>query len=162
VAIFCQKFNDYWMVLNRLNQGNNYKQSRPQELIEWSVNLMIRVEKNLVSCKSERGSLHIWPVKNIKECISTNFICRRKFHRGPFLLRFRVEFCSKRSRILQVLKNRGWERIKIIKSPGKWTRPHMPLPGTDVMIFKIFSPKTSAKKWRFWLKTKVNYTKIWP
>jgi hypothetical protein len=23
------------------------------------------------------------------------------------------------------------------------------LPGTDVMIFKIFSPKYSAKKWRF-------------
>jgi hypothetical protein len=33
-------------------------------------------------------------------------------------------------------------------------------PGIDVMIFKIFSPKNSAKKWRFLLKTKLNYAKF--
>jgi hypothetical protein len=33
------------------------------------------------------------------------------------------------------------------------------VPGTDVMIFKIFSPKIFAKKWRFWLKTKLNFEK---
>jgi hypothetical protein len=32
--------------------------------------------------------------------------------------------------------------------------------GTDVMILKIFSPKNLAKKWSFWLKTKLNYAKI--
>jgi hypothetical protein len=31
--------------------------------------------------------------------------------------------------------------------------------GTDVMIFKIFSPKNLAKNWRFWLKTKLNFEK---
>jgi hypothetical protein len=31
--------------------------------------------------------------------------------------------------------------------------------GTDVMIFKIFAEKFS-KKWRFWLKTKLNYAKF--
>jgi hypothetical protein len=33
-------------------------------------------------------------------------------------------------------------------------------PGTDVMIFKIFSPKNLAKKWRFLMKTKPNFEKI--
>jgi hypothetical protein len=28
------------------------------------------------------------------------------------------------------------------------------------MIFSIFLPKKSAKKWSFWLKTKLNYAKI--
>jgi hypothetical protein len=32
-------------------------------------------------------------------------------------------------------------------------------PGTDVMIFKIFSPKNFAKKRRFCLKTKLNFEK---
>jgi hypothetical protein len=31
--------------------------------------------------------------------------------------------------------------------------------GTDVMILKIFSPKNSAKKWRFLLQTKLNFEK---
>jgi hypothetical protein len=31
---------------------------------------------------------------------------------------------------------------------------------TDVMIFKIFSPKNWQKNWRFRLKTKLNYAKI--
>jgi hypothetical protein len=30
-------------------------------------------------------------------------------------------------------------------------------PGTDFMIFKIFSPNNSAKEWRFWHRTKLNY-----
>jgi hypothetical protein len=34
-----------------------------------------------------------------------------------------------------------------------------PDPGTDVMIFQIFSPKNSAKKLAFWTKTKLNYEK---
>jgi hypothetical protein len=29
------------------------------------------------------------------------------------------------------------------------------------MILKIFSPKKSAENWRFWLKTKLNYSKTW-
>jgi hypothetical protein len=33
-------------------------------------------------------------------------------------------------------------------------------PGTNVMICKIFSPKKSSKKWRFWLKTELNCAKI--
>jgi hypothetical protein len=33
--------------------------------------------------------------------------------------------------------------------------------GTDVMILKIFSTKKIAKKWRFWLKTELNYAKFW-
>jgi hypothetical protein len=32
--------------------------------------------------------------------------------------------------------------------------------GTNVMIFYIFSPKISAKNWRFLLKTKLNYAKF--
>jgi hypothetical protein len=32
--------------------------------------------------------------------------------------------------------------------------------GTDVIIFKIFSPKKLRKNWRFWLITKLNYAKI--
>jgi hypothetical protein len=32
--------------------------------------------------------------------------------------------------------------------------------GTDVMILKIFSPKNSAKNWRFLLKTNLNYARI--
>jgi hypothetical protein len=35
------------------------------------------------------------------------------------------------------------------------------VPGTDVMIFKIFSPKNSAKKWTFFTqKIKLNYAKF--
>jgi hypothetical protein len=33
-------------------------------------------------------------------------------------------------------------------------------PGTDVMIFKMFSPKNLRTKWRFWLKIKLNYSKL--
>jgi hypothetical protein len=33
--------------------------------------------------------------------------------------------------------------------------------GTDVMIFKNFSPKNLQKYWRFWLKTKQNFGKKW-
>jgi hypothetical protein len=32
-------------------------------------------------------------------------------------------------------------------------------PGTDVIIFIIFSPKNRRKKWRFWLKLKLNFKK---
>jgi hypothetical protein len=32
-------------------------------------------------------------------------------------------------------------------------------PGTNAMIFKIFSPKNFAKKWRFLHKTKQNFFK---
>jgi hypothetical protein len=32
-------------------------------------------------------------------------------------------------------------------------------PGTDAMIFYIFSPTKSLKVWRFLLKTKLNYAK---
>jgi hypothetical protein len=35
-------------------------------------------------------------------------------------------------------------------------------PGTDIMIFKMFTPIFLAKKnCRFWLKTKVNYARYW-
>jgi hypothetical protein len=33
-------------------------------------------------------------------------------------------------------------------------------PGTDVMIFLYFRRKFQRKNWRFWLKTKLNYAKI--
>jgi hypothetical protein len=35
------------------------------------------------------------------------------------------------------------------------------LPGTDVWFLKYFRQKNLRKKWRFWLKTKLNYEKIW-
>jgi hypothetical protein len=33
--------------------------------------------------------------------------------------------------------------------------------GADVMIFKTLSPKQLAENRRFWLKTKLNYAKMW-
>jgi hypothetical protein len=36
---------------------------------------------------------------------------------------------------------------------------NIPQPGTDVMIFKIFSPKNLSKNRRFFLKTKPNFEK---
>jgi hypothetical protein len=41
-----------------------------------------------------------------------------------------------------------------------WMEKRSSISGTDVIIFKIFSPKKSAKNWRFWLKTKLNYAKF--
>jgi hypothetical protein len=46
-------------------------------------------------------------------------------------------------------------RVISLRSKRFCTRPV----GTDVMIFKIFSPKNLANNWRFLLKTKLNYAK---
>jgi hypothetical protein len=43
----------------------------------------------------------------------------------------------------------------IFEAPFAPKRFQLQRSGTDVMIFKTFSPKKSAKNWRFLLKTKL-------
>jgi hypothetical protein len=47
---------------------------------------------------------------------------------------------------------------RFCRIPSLWSQLKSWRPGTDVMIFKIFSPRKSAKKWHFWLKSKA---KLW-
>jgi hypothetical protein len=54
----------------------------------------------------------------------------------------------------RVLSATGWPDSANFRQSGDCFRR----PGTDVMIFRIFSPK-NGEKMAFWLKTKLNYAK---
>jgi hypothetical protein len=73
-------------------------------------------------------------------------------------LQFR--FLEKNERLFQ--KDCGqcvWIFLK--KSHQQTISSQLYTPGTDVMIFKILSPKNLVKNWRFWLKSKLFYSKFW-
>jgi hypothetical protein len=99
-----------------------------------------------VACRAmshDTKSLFAWA--DSKACLheQLKFVSRR-------VARHRV--WPKLGSILTVLTNGfiNWSICKLVKL----------LPGTDVMIFKIFLPKNFGKKWRFLLETKLIFFKL--